>query len=429
MSKQNGTQLYGIKRILAVLRMGMHPALKGLSLKQKLALNYVSKESKLTRVGSKIYSNTFTPFFPSIAYDRFLNGVISVARGTPVPVVANFAVTPKCPCNCWHCSFSDRSKTDVLTGADLKRAISEVQSMGTSGIVITGGEPLLRDDLEEVISSIDKRSMPILFTTGFGLTAERVRCLKAAGLEIPVISLDHYSAEIHDKGRGKKGMHETAVKAIQLFQAEGFYTAVSFVPDRNLVDNRTEIFKTLDFFRDLGINDMRLTSPILSGHLTSRQDMLLTDENRKTIFEIQKKCTRTSGYPGVFAYDFFESEKYYGCGAGYNYMFIDSQGNVCPCDFTMISFGNILVRSIPDIWEKMCQKFNIPGHICYANKSSQVLAKRKTEHWPLDPETSEAVLDQCPPFEKNRLPEFYRRMGLSESPGLTALKTEKSEGI
>jgi len=46
--------------------------------------------------------------------------------------------------------------------------------------------------------------------------------------------------------------------------------------------------------------------------------LLLSAENVETIFEIQKKCTKTKGYPGVFAYDFFESEKYYGCGAGFN---------------------------------------------------------------------------------------------------------------
>ncbi|NNL43134.1 MAG: hypothetical protein HKO79_11660 [Desulfobacterales bacterium] len=106
MRPHNGKQLYGIQKILTTLKMGMNKELKELSIKQKLAMNYVSKESKLTRIGNKIYTNTFTPYFPSLAYDRFLRGVISVASGKPFPVVTNFAVTPRCPCNCWHCSFS-----------------------------------------------------------------------------------------------------------------------------------------------------------------------------------------------------------------------------------------------------------------------------------------------------------------------------------
>ena len=409
--KHNGKQLYGIQKILTTLKMGMNKELKKLSVKQKLAMNYVSKESKRTKIGNKIYTNTFTPYFPSLAYDRFLKGVISVTSGKPLPVVTNFAITPQCPCNCWHCSFSDRSKKDILSLDQLKKAISDVQDLGASVIGLTGGEPLLRDDLEDIIASIDKRSMPIIFTTGYELTRDRVKRLKNAGLEIPVISLDHYKAEIHDKGRRKEGIFDAALNAIQLFQDEGFYVAVSFVPDKPLVSDRREIFKVIDFFKDIGINDMRLTSPILSGKLTSKPEERLSAENVKTIFEIQKKCTRTKGYPGVFAYDFFESEKYYGCGAGFNYMFIDSQGNVCPCDFTMLSFGNMLERPIREIWEETSQHFRNPGPACYANISNDVVCAKKTAQWPLKKEETLEILKECPSYHEERLPEFYKRMG------------------
>lgn len=406
MGNLNGTQLYGIRRLLMTLKMGLNKELKSLTLKQKLALNYVSKESKLTKIGGKIFSNTFTPYYPSLAYDRFLKGVISVSSGKPLPVITNFAVTSLCPCNCWHCSFSDRSKKDILSLEALKSAISDVQNMGSSVIGITGGEPLLRPDLEEIISSIDERSMPVLFTTGYKLTIDRVRRLKDAGLEIPVISLDHYLPEIHDAGRRKKGMYEYAINAIKLFQNEGFYVAISFVPDRKLVDDRKDIFKTIDFFRDLGINDMRLTSPILSGQLTSKPEEKLISENVKTIFEIQKKCTSTPGYPGVFAYDYFESKYYYGCGAGYNYMFIDSQGNICPCDFAMLGFGNILEAPIEEIWKKMNEKFNFPGCTCYANKSNDIIASKKSKVWPLDTKASQEVVKECPPMIKSQFLSF-----------------------
>jgi MoaA/NifB/PqqE/SkfB family radical SAM enzyme len=113
----------------------------------------------------------------------------------------------------------------------LKTAISEVQDMGSSVIGLTGGEPLLRNDLEDIIPCIDNRSMLIIFTTGYKLTRERVRRLKEAGLDIPVISLDHYKAEIHDKGRRRQGMFEYALNAIRMFQEEEFYVAVSFYED------------------------------------------------------------------------------------------------------------------------------------------------------------------------------------------------------
>lgn len=65
MRKHIGNQLYGIQKILTTLKMGMYKELRKLSIKQKRAMNYVSKESKLTRIGAKIYTSTFTPYFRS----------------------------------------------------------------------------------------------------------------------------------------------------------------------------------------------------------------------------------------------------------------------------------------------------------------------------------------------------------------------------
>ena len=415
MAKMNGKQLYGLNRIWTTLKMGKHKELANLSLKQKLALNYISKEHKLTRLGNKVFSNTFTPYYPSLAYDRFLKGAVETALGTAKPIITNFAVTANCICNCWHCSFSDRELKNGMSLDDLRKNISRVQDLGVSVIGITGGEPLLRNDLEDIISSIDERSMPIMFTTGYGLTRERVRALKQAGLEIPVLSLDHYTAERHDKGRGKNGIFKATLKAIEMFQEEGFYTAVSFVPTKELVDDEKDLFKTLDFFKDLGINDMRLTSPILSGQLVCKPEEKLTPENVKTIFKLRKKAKNKEGYPNVFAYDFFESSEYYGCGAGYNYMFIDSQGNVSPCDFTMLSLGNVKSEPVADIWNKMSSHFCGPSCECYANVIHDNLMNKNISQWPVPESISQKVLEELPPFNKENIPLFYKKIGFNKN--------------
>lgn len=404
-------QLYGFKRFITTLRMAFHPGMKRFSFRQKMAFNHVMKEIKLTRLGDKIYSNTFTPYFPSPAYTRYLEGIDAITSGKPLPVITNFAVTAKCPCRCWHCSFSHRSRSKELSLSELKELIVIIQDLGTSVIGITGGEPLLRKDLEKIISAIDKRSMPILFTTGYGLTPERVRSLKDAGLEIPVISLDHYSEAVHDAGRGRKGIFNQSIKAIEMFRNEGFYVAVSFVPDRKLVNNRDELYRTIEFFKDLGINDMRLTSPILSGKLTARESHRLTQENRQTLFELQKMCVRKKGYPGVFGYDFFERREYYGCTAGFGYLFVDSTGNISPCDFTMLTLGNARKEPLEDIWKRMSRQFSAPGCECYANVISSEVKRLKSKTWPLNEKDSQKIIRKCPSCDKNDLPVFFRQMG------------------
>jgi MoaA/NifB/PqqE/SkfB family radical SAM enzyme len=407
----NGQQLYGIERWFTVLKMSKHQALARLSLKQRLALYYVVKESKLTRLAGRVFSNTFTPFYPSRAYDQFLDKVVKTASGTPSPVITNIAVTARCSCRCWHCSFSDRNRRDGLQIEDFKRIIPQLQELGVSVIGLTGGEPLLRDDLEDIIGLIDDRSMPILFTTGWGLTRARVRRLKDAGLVIPVLSLDHHTAERHDAGRRRAGTFAETLKAIELFQSEGFYVAVSFVPTKKLVADKDDLYRTMDFFRDLGINDLRLTSPILSGRLTARPDEKLSQEDIETIIGLQKKCLATQGYPNVFAYDFFESRQYYGCQAGYTYMFIDSQGNVSPCDFTMLTFGNVASRNIADVWNEMSRVFCGPSCSCYANVIHEQILEKNLESFPVPETITQEIVSAQPPFCADDIPLYYKKMG------------------
>ncbi len=417
MSNLVGRQIYGLEKLLIKLKIATNKELKDFSIRQKLVLGSLFNENKTTKVGERIYTNTFIPYFPSKAYDRFLKNLVSMSKGEHVPNVGNIAITARCICKCWHCSYADRINRQGcgdLTTEEIKKAIKEFQDLGACIIGLTGGEPLLRNDLEEIIASVGERSMPIIFTTGYKLTRERVRSLKKAGLAIPVISLDHYTAEVHDKGRGVPGMFDYALKAIKLFQEEGIYTAISFVPNHDLASNMEEMDKCLDFFASLGINDMRLTSPILSGNLKEKPEEALTKSAVENVFKVQKKCVKTKGYPGVFSYDYFESKDFLGCGAGYNFMFIDSEGNACPCDFTGISFGNIKERTIAEIWKDMSSCFCMPGCDCYATKISKYTSEVPTGNLPLKIEQSEDILKKCPPYDENQIPEFFRKLGVGK---------------
>ena len=103
MAALNGEQLYGLKRIWATLKMGMNKELKGLSLKQKLALNYVSKESKLTRLGDKIFTKRRRKFY-KFTRDLLLNRLEKmnpvIARGSHVePDRQGRWLADMAPCN------------------------------------------------------------------------------------------------------------------------------------------------------------------------------------------------------------------------------------------------------------------------------------------------------------------------------------------
>jgi len=96
-------------------------------------------------------------------------------------------------------------------------------------------------------------------------------------------------------------------------------------------------------------------------------------------------------------------------------MFIDSQGNVCPCDFTMLSFGNILERPIQETWKETSKHFCTPGPACYANISNDVIFSKKKAEWPLKKQATLEIINECPSYNEERLPEFYKRMGFPVS--------------
>jgi MoaA/NifB/PqqE/SkfB family radical SAM enzyme len=206
-------------------------------------------------------------------------------------------------------------------------------------------------------------------------------------------------------------MHATAIKAIEMYQAEGMYVAVSFVPDHELISNSEELYKTLEFFKSLGINDMRLTSPILSGQLTDHPEEKLNGDDVARVHEIQKFLVKNKGYPACFAYDVFESEKFYGCGGGFHFIFVDSSGNVCPCDFCSVSLGNMRERPISEIWGEYTKIFRAPGCSCYANVISQSIADLHTTVRPLSIEQSRGVMQRCPSYTPGKVPVFYEKMG------------------
>jgi len=77
--------------------------------------------------------------------------------------------------------------------------INEIQDMGVGIIGLAGGEPLLRNDLEEIVENIDDRSVSYVYSTGYGLTSQRARDLKSAGLYGIIIDFQSMNEGEHDE--------------------------------------------------------------------------------------------------------------------------------------------------------------------------------------------------------------------------------------
>ncbi len=107
------------------------------------------------------------------------------------PILAHVVVTRRCNLACTYCNEFDDFSKPVPT-AELLRRIDHLAALGTTVITLTGGEPLLHPELEDVLAGIRRRGIiAVMVTNGYLLTIERIRKLNRAGLDRMQISVDN----------------------------------------------------------------------------------------------------------------------------------------------------------------------------------------------------------------------------------------------
>src|SRR5215469_1759936 len=126
---------------------------------------------------------------------RELRSIAKALASTKHPFLAHIIPMRRCNLDCTYCNeFDDTSKPVPLE--EIKRRLDALAEMGTSIITISGGEPLMHPDLDEVIRHIRKRGMIAgLITNGFFLNKERIERLNQAGLEHLQSSIDNVAPD------------------------------------------------------------------------------------------------------------------------------------------------------------------------------------------------------------------------------------------
>ncbi len=305
--------------------------------------------------GANMY-NLYNPPQPSRAGLRALERKLKeVVFGTVFPATANFAVTFRCQCRCVHCSadpFIDPEREE-LTTEELKTVISGALDLGSSLVIFTGGEPMLRPDLYELIAHVDHdRAMPMMFTNGQFLTEENVGKLKEAGLMTVNISIDSGSPEIHDKLRRIPGLFEQAIAGGKRAMKAGILAGLStYANTRALKTGSLE--RLLKFAQDEGFNEVTIFDCIPSGKWLKRLDIVLTPDERKQTIELAEKYHQMDHPMGVVAQSKVNSPEGAGCFGAHSQFYLTAYGDINPCDFNPISFGNVRDLPIQLLWQKM----------------------------------------------------------------------------
>lgn len=364
--------------------------------------DYLSRE-KVVRFGDCFVVNTNLPPYPSGAFESLVDQFGRLGQADRRRIFSvTLAVTNRCSYDCWHCYNVGRSQVD-LPLETIKHLATQLQEMGAVMVTLTGGEPLLRRDLEKIAASFDRHSCLIIGTTGSGLTAERAAALKRSGVFAVGVSLDSTDADEHDRLRGKAGAFKTACRAVRTAGQAGLYPYVVSVATREFLEPR-RFMPFVRFARRIGALEVHMLEPSPTGKLTGRDEVMLRADERRMIFDYQEQVAGDEELPVLSSFAYLESPEAFGCGAGLTHLYIDGGGEVCPCNLVPLSFGNITRDPLAEILERMGRHFCRPRTICVGHLlAGKVPQGRLPAPWEVSVEVCNEHLPQSHP-----LPRFFQ---------------------
>jgi MoaA/NifB/PqqE/SkfB family radical SAM enzyme len=309
------------------------------------------EEKPISVDDKKIIFSSWAPPIPSTAFDRLISAQIASVLKKRVPDQSSIGITMRCPNKCIHCGAADIIADPELSLDEVNRVVDESIELGSYLISFDGGEPMLRHDLADMVRHVDKsRAIATSFSSGYGLTPEKAKELKAAGLYAVRISIDSPRQEEHERVRGRVGSYDDAMKGIDNALAAGILTDMFVVVSPDNIDELEDFYTLAE---NKGMHEMSLYEIIAVGRWLDHEDETIGPNDVDRLGRFQKDKNKFRDGPRITAFPFFMGPDMFGCFAGRRWVHITSGGDVLPCAYTPLKFGNIRDEPLKDIWKRM----------------------------------------------------------------------------
>ncbi len=275
-------------------------------------------------------------------------------------LMATFA----CQARCTMCSVAKfrRSGTDSLTPADYESIADQGARMGAIAVTILGGEPLLMDELEEVVRVFASRHYFVsVVTNGFGLDERRARSLKEAGLGSVHFGLESLSEEENDALRGP-GQCRAVKEAIVVCRDAGLRVGICTVFTPGATERAVEL---ADYCKEHGL---MINLPTRAAVGAAEGAEHATADDYEELLRVLKEHPRAAVDWG---FSYFLRPR---CPAGKEKIAITCYGDVLGCSLNHISFGNVRDEPLETIWKRV-GKFS-----AFSRQTDRCLAAFDDEH-------------------------------------------------
>jgi radical SAM protein with 4Fe4S-binding SPASM domain len=304
---------------------------------------------------------------------RTYNNLLRKTGLRPGPLVVNWLSTYRCNSSCLYCEASaNEPKCVELTSEQIKKVIDELHALKTRHFFVTGGEPLMRKDLFDILQYAKHRKMTVGMITNSLLFAHYKEEIKQAEFKSIWTSVDGLEAT-HDKNRGYPTAYNITLEAIRYYsKLEIPLRVVNTMVHPGNYDELPALFEEL---KAAGITRWRLALAIPVGR-ASKDDWALPRDKIEKIFkyvtDLRKnfdvELSEELGYLGCL--DLKTKNTPFSCPSGLWFCVIMPDGHVLPCQVaydTKYSEGNVLQTPFVTIWQDGFRPFRtgqLEGDCC-----------------------------------------------------------------
>ncbi|MBI4408808.1 MAG: radical SAM protein [Gemmatimonadetes bacterium] len=291
----------------------------------------------------------------------------SKPQATPaaVPHVVAWNLTRRCNLACAHCYISAGSwdsAQDELTTEECRRITDEILQLNAAPLfVLSGGEPLLREDLEELARYATRRGATVVVgTNGTRLTAERIESLQRAGVRGVALSIDSLEPTYHDRFRhGAGALQDTLAAVDRLIEHE-----LDFVVQTTVTrGNRHELRRLAAWSADKGAAAFNVYFLVATGRGSGMRG-LAPQENEQVLrelVELQREyrgrmLVRSKCQPQIMRHVYeqdpdspllnYETR----CPCGVQYCRITPEGKLTPCPYLPVVAGDLRRQHFGEVW-------------------------------------------------------------------------------
>lgn len=372
------------------------------------------KHNKFVKIGKRVKINLYVPGFPSKAFYTACDKVLEFDNKMPC-ITTLISVTSACKYNCEHCY----QKYDTGKDVDIEVLVDTVKKLQNKGVAffnIEGGEPfLVFDRLLRLCNTIDERSEILINATGEGMTLEKLEQLAQRNNLLGIMfSLHTHSSVETNKFMGSDRAWQNMVNGIELCHKAGIAVTFNSCLLKNaFYDGSFE--KVMAVAKEFNGAILQLIKPKpAGGWLNSSLEKFTREDENYLLEKVDTYNLKGSHNSETFISAMIreESSALFGCTAGaVDRFYINAKGDVQPCEFLNISFGNIATDNFDTIYATMRETFKESSTCLLCEKYAGEIAKIKEQEnlktLPLTPELSKRIYQE---WNRDGKVDFYEKL-------------------